>query len=292
MLICPRCAQQVDETAHAACPHCFTPLPAAGFQAEVPAAGQIPHGQSSPGQPLAPPAYAPQLSRSGGARVSLTGEVIDDHAASASPPSYVGGGAPARPPIGIAPRPEGTVSRIVSRGVPVPEARAKSGGAPIVVFLIGLLVLGGLGAGGWWFLTPHSSPKAVVQKFDTAIAANDWKTLYSLIEMSADAKSQYPNADTFASSMTDQLAKARSNPLGTAVVDAFTKAYQTAQIGEPTVTGDSATVPVTITISLSLMGTTRDKTSTQQVPLRKVNGAWKIDGLQGALSGAGVPGSM
>ena len=158
--------------------------------------------------------------------------------------------------------------------------------------VIGLLVLGGLGAGGWWFLRPHTSPKTVVQQFDTAIGAQDWKTVYTLTEMPPEEKKKYPTADAFAAFMTGELDKARANPLAGAAVDAFTKAYQAGQVGEPKIEGDTATVPVTMTFSLAVMGVKKETTSTQQIPLRKINGAWKIDGMKGAMGGAGAPGSM
>ena len=296
MVTCPRCAQQADETTRSTCPNCFAPLTGPGMQPGGPtAAAPVPPGQPYPPTPGPLPApqqpYPPQPSRNPGARVSLTGEVIEQNGPAAPPPSYVAGGAPSRPPVGGPPRTGGTASSRTAYAPQPSTAPTKSGGG-IIAILVGLLVLGGLGAGGWWFLRPHTSPKVVVQQFDTALGARDWKTIYMLVEFPADTKTKYPNADAFASSMNSELEKAQSIPGAGSLVDSFTKAYQSAQVGEPTINGDTATVPVTMTVSLSFGGAKTEKTSTQQIPLRKVSGVWKIDGMQGAMSGAGALGGM
>lgn len=244
----------------------------------------------APGQPQPPQTYAPQLSRSAGTRVSLTGEVIDDNAGSAPPPSYVGGGQALRPPVGAPPRTGGPASARAAYGAPRSEAPAKSSGGIVVAVLAGLLVLGGLGAGGWWFLTPHTTPKMVVQKFDTAIGAQDWKAVYPLVELSPDIKAKCPDATAFASYMTAEMDKARSVPMGGGVVDGVIKAYQTAQVGEQKIEGDSATVPITLKLSIAVLGMTSEKAIEQQIPLHKVNGAWKIDSLKSAIPGGVGPG--
>jgi hypothetical protein len=297
MVTCQRCAQQVDETTRSTCPNCFTPLPAPGLQPVAPLPVPGPSPQAYPGAPgsAQPPQqpYPPQPSRNPGTRVSLTGEVVEQNGPSAPPPSYVGGGAAGRPPAAMAPRSGGPASSRSAYASPRSEVPAKSGGAgKFVVTIACLLVLGGLGVGGWWFLRPHISPKTVVQQFDTAIATQDWKTVYMLVEMPADTKSKYPDANAFATDITDKLQQAKSNPMSAALVDSLIKAYQSAQVGEPTIDGDSAKVPVTMKISVAFLGKTTEQTSTQQVPLRKVNGAWKIDGLQGAITGAGKLGGM
>jgi hypothetical protein len=212
----------------------------------------------------------------------LTGEVIHDDAA-APPPHYVGGGASMRPPGGAAPQRVGLAQPRPAYGASRTEAPAKSGGGTVVAVVLGLLVLGGAGVGGWWFLTPHTTPRMVVQQFDTAIAAQDWKTVYTLTDIPADSKSKYPDATAFASDMTTQIEKVHSNPMFGPAVDAAFKAYQTAQVGEATITGDTAVVPITLKMSLPVMGQTIEKSTDQQIPLRKVNGAWKIDGLKGAI---------
>ena len=290
MVTCPRCAQPVDESTRSTCPHCFTPLPAPG----APQAGPPPSpaAQPLPGAQGQSPAYVP--SRNPGARVSLTGEVIDQNAGSAPPPSYVGGGAPVRPGLGAPShqaRPPASRSTYASSR---PAEKAKAGGGGIAAALVGLLVVVGLGAGGWWFLRPHTSPKVVVQQFDTALAAQDWKALYAVVEMPPETKSKYPDAAAFESSMTAQMKSAQLVPGMGAVIDSYFKAFQTAQVGEPTITGDSATVPVTLKLAIPAFGSAPEQTNTQQIPLRKINGAWKIDGLQGALNGsvgAGAAGS-
>jgi hypothetical protein len=286
MVACPRCAQQVDETTRATCPHCFTPL--SGPVPSPPPTQTLPV-QSSPGisgQPAAPSTYAPQVSRAVGTRVSLTGEVIDDGAASALAPSYVGGGPAARPPVGAPPRTGGAVASRTAYGATRLEAPAKAGGGNVVAaVLIGLLLLGGLGAGGWWFLTPHSNPKTVVLQYDKALAAQDWKSLYGLVELSAATKSKAPDAASFAAEMTRMTDMFRANPLAAGMVDSFFKAYETAQIGEPTITGDTATVPVTLKLSFSFAGTTKDDSTTVPTSLHMINGLWKVDWPGSAFSG-------
>ena len=226
--------------------------------------------------------YPPQLTRSGGTRVSLTGEVIHDDVSS-PPPSYVGG-APGST-VGLAkPAP--------LRGSTLTEQPSKPSSSPLLAILIGLLVVGGLGAGGWWFLMPHSNPKTVVQQFEKAAGAQDWKAVYPLVELPADTKAQCPDAAAFATYMTAQLEKAHATPMGGPVVDAILTAYQTAQVGEPVIDGDSAKVPVTLKVSLATFGASGDKPMNIQVPLHKVGGVWKIDGLQAAAPGGMSPGGM
>jgi hypothetical protein len=238
------------------------------------------------GQPSVPPSYAPQMSRAAGTRVSLTGEVIDDGAASAPAPSYVAGGAAVRPPMGVPPRSGGTAASRTAYGSPRSEAPAKVGdGRVVTAVLVCLLLLGGLGAGGWWFLMPHSNPKTVVLQYDKALAAQDWKTLYGLVELSAATKSKTPDAASFATEMTQMTDKFRANPLAAGMVDSFFKAYATAQIGEPTITGDTATIPVTLKMSFSFAGTTKDDSTTLPTSLRKINGLWKVDWSGSAFSG-------
>ena len=283
MVSCPRCAQQVDETTRTTCPHCFTPLSATG----APPTGQPPPGPPAsgmPGQPPPPQSYAPQLNRSAGTRVSLTGEVIEDNA-SAPPPSYVGGGAPVRPPVGVAPRPGPPAASRAAYGASRTEAPAKSGGGKAVGILLGLLIVGGLGTAGWFFLMPHTNPKEVVQKFDTAVAAQAWKAAYPLVELSSDMKTKCPDASAFAGYMTSEVDKMRAVPMANAIVDAALKSYQTAKVGEPTIDGDSAKVPVSLRLSISGMGTTIERPVDMNVPLRKVGGTWKIDGIKNAVPG-------
>ena len=283
MVSCPRCAQQVDETTRTTCPHCFTPLSAIA----APPVGQPPTGQTlsgTPGQSPPPPSYAPQLNRGAGTRVSLTGEVIDDDA-SVPPPNYVGGGASVRPPVGVASRPIGLAAPRPAYGASRSEAPAKSGGGKVVAVILGLLVLGGLGAGGWFFLMPHTNPKEVVQKFDAAVAAQDWKAAYPLVELSSDMKTKCPDASAFAGYMTAEVDKLRAVPMTNAIVDAAITSYQTAQVGEPTIDGDSAKVPLSLKLSISGLGTTIERPVDMSVPLRKIGRTWKIDGIKNAIPG-------
>jgi len=283
MVSCPRCAQQVDETTRTTCPHCFTPLSSSG----APPVGQAPPGQPTsgmPGQPPPPQSYAPQLNRSAGTRVSLTGEVIEDNA-SAPPPSYVGGGAPVRPPVGVAARPAGSAASRAAYSPSRSESPTKSGGSKVIGIIFGLLVLAGLGAGGWFFLMPHSNPKEVVQKFDAAFAAQDWKAAYPLVELSSDMKTKCPDAAAFATYMGGQVDKLRSVPMTNAIVDAAIKGYQNAQVGEPTIDGDSAKVPLALKLSISGLGTQIERPVDLSVPLKKIGGTWKIDGIQNAIPG-------
>lgn len=262
--------------------------------------GQQPYGAQTPppqpypgaqGQPLygapvppPPPAYTPTPAP--GTRVSLTGEVIESKAPSGPPPSYVGGGAA---------RPVGTARPTTSRRDFSTEAPAKSGGGAGMVagILLALVLIGGGIGAGWWFLVPHSNPKTVVQQFDTAFGSQDWKTVYNNMTMPDSEKSKYKDADAFAKDMTDNMQKARANPLGATILDAVFKAFQSAQVGEPTITGDTATVPVKMTISASVMGQNINRSMDNKIPLVKVNGVWKIDGSKGMMPsqmGGSLPG--
>ena len=138
---------------------------------------------------------------------------------------------------------------------------------------------------------PHTTPKMVVQQFDTALAAQDWKAVYPLVDLPADIKSKCPDATSFASYMSTQMDQARKVPMAAAVLDEFLKAYQSAQVGEPTIDGDSAKVPITLKISIAALGMKTEKSIDQQIPLHKINGAWKIDSLMSAIPGGMGPGS-
>src|SRR5690242_16132217 len=135
MVTCPRCQQPVDETVRTTCPLCFTPIPQAGhgpqpghasgpltgLSHEPQAPDASPPGHMLPVQsaaspyppiemprPAGPPGPAPMPTGPRpmtpmGARVSLTGEVMDPGMPASSPPSYVGGGGPVLPPRGPVP---------------------------------------------------------------------------------------------------------------------------------------------------------------------------------------------
>ena len=129
-----------------------------------------------------------------------------------------------------------------------------------------------------WQWMRANSPVTVVDRAGQAIKASDWKTVYHLIDWSEDQKKM--------------LDESRFVTLA----GIYSKVYvlQDYQIGSPNVTGDTATVPVTMTAKISSLVSTKTKTDKADVKCRKVEGEWKLtpdlkSGLLG-LSSLGIGG--
>lgn len=338
MVTCPRCEQPVDETVRTTCPLCFTPItppapavqppamPSGGVGLNAPSPGyaapQQPQGlagmndaqpptvaipgmypQQSPQPPQPQPTYpaAPPPAMNPGARVSLTGEVIDPGVPSGPPPSYVGGGAPVPPgprPTGpVAPRPAGMAGRM-----PVAEAPAKSGGGAVAAVVV-VVVLLLAGVGGWYLMMHRTNPKDQALTLYKGILSQDWNTVYPLIAFNESDRKKYPDAQSFASETQKQI---DSNPLAAQVIGQLKNAASTATVGEPVITGDKADVPTSVKMSspigeLTFKGTAHmvnqagiwkfDLTSNNQGDILKANQdlIGKPEGMGGLGGGLGLP---
>lgn len=292
MVHCPNCEQPVDETVRTTCPLCFAPLtgatpippapddedeavgpapaaPATAAGAAIPAPQPAPAAEPRVAAPLTPvsisgAAQAVPISlptgaaRAAGTVVSLTGEIINTNS---TLPAQAAAG-PARP--SALPRAAPSERWNMEAQGSAPRRGSKAGALVLV-----LLVLLGGGFGGWYWWMHRSDPKATTQQFVTALTNGDWKTVYNLSDLPAKVKSKYPTADAFAAAATQNPAKVQA---GLALVK---KLLTSATIGDATVSGDTATVP--ITLHITALGTSRDVTS--QVHLKNDSGEWKIQPL-------------
>jgi hypothetical protein len=214
-----------------------------------------------------------------GVRVSLTGEVIEDRAPAAPPPSYVGAA-----PAPQMPNPAARVSAMRQQELP----RSGSSGTVIaVVVALAVLLLGG---GGYWYLMNRTNPKDQVQKLFEAFKKKDWETVYSMSELSEESKKQIPDAKAYADQMNQN---GQRIPGGW---DTVLNGLTLVKVGEPTFSDGEATVSADIKISL--MGF--NQTVKQQFRLKNHLGIWKIVEDKSAINslagmgggGRGVRGGM
>jgi len=184
----------------------------------------------------------------GEVRVSLTGEVLEVAQPSRPASASAGMPQPVRSPGGGA----APVRSSYSRPAFVQEP-AKSGGSPAV------LLLGGGGAAGWFFWQKSHGPAVPVERLFTALKNKDWKTMYK--DVPDSQKSMVPE-DKFADLMNMVTSQATLKEF---------------KVGDANVTGDKGTVSVTITADRA----GKSVTQTQQIPVEKVGGEWKIASGQG-----------
>jgi hypothetical protein len=223
MIICPRCQQPVDETVRATCPLCFTPIPQPqpASPAPPPNTGiQMPlNGMPLPPQPgpvgTSPPNELPAMpgqmppttpprpaAFNPGARVSLTGEVIDDGMPAGPAPSYVGGAVPAPPPrLGT---PNATARTPANRLRPEVSTPEKTGGGNAVGIIAALVILLGAGFGGWYWWMHRTNPKDQAAAVYKSFVNENWESVYPLVLLSEEDKKKYPDAGTFASAVAQQ----------------------------------------------------------------------------------------
>ncbi len=270
--------------------------PAYGQTPQPLAGGGIP-GLPNPPQTAVPPQAPGQL----GGRVSLTGEAIPLEAPAPTqvmrPPSaiYPGAvpGAPPLPPNAVPPgRPTGRPAG--SEGVTLPRSKAKlarRSGSPgmvvgsiisaIILIVIAVGAIGGFiserqGNGFSFFgLFASSDPKAQVDKFFTSLAKLDLKGIYETTEVD---KTKFPTEQDFVDKTQAEIDK---NPMIKGFLTGFLSAIKVTT-GEPTIDGDTASVPVTIS-----MGNNKSFSQQQTIKLKKIDGVWKIP-AQG--SPFGMPG--
>lgn len=143
-----------------------------------------------------------------------------------------------------------------------------------------MLLLAGGGAFGFWYWQKQQAPTRAAEEFMAAFKSKDWKKFYNLIEFPEAAKAQ----------LDEQKFVTAMGLVGNMVT---LKSYK---IGAMENKGDTATVKVTATVSTpAMMGMPAgDKTNTNDLPLKLVNGKWKLDatGAGGGMPGLGPLGSM
>ncbi len=291
MLQCSRCGSGVPDD-RTTCHICNSPLEAApqATAAKAPVVGAIKREGRAAAEPKAgipgidnmPPAdpygtgKPPEIGGGGGEmRVSLTGETFEAPLPMARPSGPSSGGSrpgtgPIRPGTGpirpaAPPSSRGGYQMPARRVEAAPVKSGKGGGAVLIVVL--LLLIGG-GAFGFWYYQKQQAPVKAATAFMDALKSKDWKALYGLMELPADQKSKV-TAENFAQGMS---------MIGSMLT------IEEYKVNSSTITGDTA--KVNISAKATVMGQKSDKAN--DVPMKLVNGAWKLDASQpGGLMGLG-----
>jgi hypothetical protein len=197
----------------------------------------------------------------GGAfRVSLTGEIIETAAPPPPPNLNV-----SRPSGGThaAPIPPGPATHAVARA-PYRSAghsreaspSRKQANALLINLIVILLLVGGAAAGGYWKWMNRTNPKSQVERYMHAIQWLDWGVVWDL--------SATPPGGMTKGKFIDKLDEPYDN--NGVIKIAARKALETITytVGEPTFSGNEATVPVSI------------EGSTMKLKLTNFGGIWKI----------------
>ncbi len=200
-----------------------------------------------------------------GVRVSLTGETIGDASGlNAQPgPDYGNNtsGMPSRPramPTGARP-PDSPYAR--REAAPDNSGRNALLINLSVALVFILLCLGG----GYWRWTHRTNPKAQVARYIHAIQWLDWGVVYDLSATPPGNKSR----SAFISMMNDKF---DNNPV-LKIVGRHSMEKIQFEVGEPTISNDEATVPV------SRSATELENGNSMKLTLTNVGGIWKIHPL-------------
>ncbi len=262
MVICSNCQHPVDETATDTCPICKTALNAKSA-AEEPQASAVPTpavlnvAAASPVSSLPPPAPV-----TGGftRKMTLSGEYIDvpnpTNATSPRPGTIP-------PPSGASPSRSGASARTRSKETPTTK---KSSSSVAVIVVVLLLAVGCIGGYVWW--THRTNPQSQAQKYVDALKSQDWNSLYSLTDFSAQDKQKYPDAASFSTAM-------KAQPILGIILKSLSSANLKAQ---PPTSNDGSNAVVPVSLSLSLEGHTFNHT----INLNLVNksGFWMVKPTQ------------
>jgi hypothetical protein len=238
----------VDVRSNRTCPYCSAPL-----------------NEVAP--VVSPPAQAPSAPGRANVRVSLTGEALEDAPGASASGPY----ANAQPGL-----PPGSVGRPVLSGSARPAATpyARREAAPpdnsrrnallinLSVMVVFLLLCGG---GGAWYWAHRTNPKAQVTRYLHAVQWLDWGVVYDLSATPPGDKTRHE----FIGMMDDKF---DNNGL-LKVVARHRMEKITFEVGEPTIQGDEATVPVT------RKATPLDPAKSMPLTLTNKGGIWKIHPL-------------
>ena len=284
MVICPRCQQPIDETVRTTCPLCSTSIVGAtqpvALDAGVPAPGVVPPGGSAP-QPVnistsgAAPLNAPagNLGISSSQRMSLNGEVFE----APVPLSTPAGNSQyqARSSYG-APRKE------------VVKEQPRSNSTIVYVFVAVVMVL--LAGGGYYYYMNRTTPKEQASRYFAAVKENNYKVIYNTLDVDP---AKYKDEKDFVDQ--SQQANENMNPQLKAMVQSALAGLQFQVGATKTNNGSEATVPVTITGSISItmfgMNKTQEVNMTQDVKMKNFQGIWKVS-RDNQMAGAGGLGNM
>lgn len=233
-------------------------------------AGPVPLAAGPPQRPGAPPAPGQPRPAAPPIPAHATGQPQRPAAIPvAGPPGVPTGARPAGAPVGPQSlgRPTSPAPAPIMAGG---AASSSSGGGKAVGIVIAIiLVLGVLGGGGYWWFVLRSTPEKAVTRMLDAFKSKDWKTMYSTLELPESQKAVVTEA-LFSQSM--------QSVSSLITVKDF-------KVNSASAAGDTGKVNVTVTISSPMLG--GDKTQTQDMDVKMVSGAWKIDATK---MGAALPG--
>ena len=230
----------------------------------------------------APPVYGQPSSQSpiglGGAptRTTLAGDVIDDSAPTTYGHPGSGGPMAAGPPSGpTTMRPAGPTTSAPRRGSIHSRPAAMEGreprGFPVVALVLSLLVLGGAGAGGWYWYNNRTNPKDQTVKMLQAFKALDYKEMYRLVALSPELQKEMPNAEAYEARSKQEIEGA--TPQQKQLIEMVLRGITDISAGEPTITGNTAVVPTSVTITM--MG--QNVKFKGQSKMIREGGIWKFD---------------
>ena len=136
---------------------------------------------------------------------------------------------------------------------------AGSKGAWIIGLLIAVVVLGGVVA--FLFLRPRAGPERVARQFLDAVAADDFEAMTRTLSPDSESYAQVPAVKEFLAQVSTYIAEQEA----------------TFEVGEPTISGRRADIPVT-------MRTKDGQTQERTVVAQRVGRRWRIE-LLGAVEG-------
>ena len=250
MVNCSRCGQTADETRQAACPNCGAPL-----QAQAPPTLE---GGGIPGitPPRIPNAGMPPPGNNPNVRVSLTGEVIEDKAATNTPPpNYVGSsGTPqmSRAGSGIAAQKK------------IDDQRAKQATMFRVFVMVGVVLF--LLSGTYWYLKLRTNPDDQMKQYIKATKGGELATLYNLTDPSEDLKKDYPDSKAFEDKIREAAAKFPGGADG--LTNMMSSFGNNMKADKAEISGNEATVPVTLRFN--------GKNIKSEYKMRNDWGVWKV----------------
>lgn len=192
-------------------------------------------------------------------------------ATSPAPPPVAHSAAPPPPnmapqsPVAQSPAPRPAASAPIR---PASSAPQKSSSGTSVFAILLLIVV--LGAGGYWFMQNRTNPKDNAEKWLRALLTKDYKTVATLTNVGANAKTK--TAEDWKQAMQK---KADLGQLGnTSPEELFAQLnVHIDKVGEPVTSDSGTTVP--IMVKASLMG--QEITQENKIPMKKVSGVWKVD---------------
>jgi hypothetical protein len=240
-------------------------IPGLPTQPQAPQPNYLNPGPSGMG--AAPMGAAPMAG--GEVRVTLAGDVYEVPPPSArgtGPGGYnaASGGRPG--PAGAQSRPGPTRPRY---GLPA-EQEERSGGVPIWGLLIVLLIMGGGAAGAFWWFQKQQAPKKAAEKVMNLMVTKDWGGVYDMTSLSEETKKQI-------SSIPGGSGDPRQSFIAVMTMAGGLFTIKDPKVGEVKTSGDTATASV----SYSIDGMGQSRSETKDMPLKFIDGEWKLDGAGG-----------